>query len=207
MRCRIIGLTSAVILLALVLGLPAGAQANPCAANPCAAKAANPCAANPCAAKAVNPCNPCAGAAMVAAPKAKAVTMLAQVVRVEQGQNLLVIQHAGQTYNLSVDRRTLFTQGTQRRSFGDLRPEGGDRVTVSFLDYGKQKKARYVYIAKAGAGMAANPCAANPCAAKPVNPCAPKAENPCAPKAANPCAANPCAAKNPCAANPCAPKR
>jgi len=161
MRCRSIGLICGVVLLAALLGFPSPAGANPCAANPCAAK----------------PANPCAGATTVAGPKAKAVTMLAQVVRVDQGENLLVIQHAGQTYNLSVDRRTLFTQGTQRRSFGDLRPEGGDRVTVSFLDYGKQKKARYVYIAKAGAGMAANPCAANPCAAK--NPCA---ANPCAPK-------------------------
>ncbi|MBI3080737.1 MAG: hypothetical protein HYY89_05105 [candidate division NC10 bacterium] len=198
MWCRSIGLICGVVLLAALLGFPSPAGANPCAANPCAAKAANPCAANPCAAK---PANPCAAAAMAAAPKAKAVTMLAQVVRVELGQNLLVIEHAGQTYSLSVDRRTLFTQGTQKRSFGDLRPEGGDRVTVSFLDYGSQKKARYVYIAKAGAGMVANPCAANPCAAKPVNPCAPKA--------ANPCAANPCAAKaaNPCAANPCAPKK
>ncbi len=205
MRCRSIGLICGVVLLAVLLGLPSAAGAayhisNPCATNPCAAKAANPCApkaANPCAAKPANPCNPCAGAAMAAGPKAKAVTMRAQVVRVEQGENRLTIQHEGQTVGLDVDRKTSFTRGTQKRSFGDLKP--GDRVTVSFLDYGKQKKARYVYIAQAGAGMAANPCAANPCAAKPVNPCAPKA--------ANPCAANPCAAKNPCAANPCAPKK
>ena len=197
MRCRSIGLICGVVLLAVLLGFPSPAGANPCAANPCAAKAANPCAptaVNPCAPKAANPC---AAGAVAAGSKAKAVTMLGEVVRVEQGQNRLTIQHEGQTVGLDVDRKTSFTRGTQKRSFGDLKP--GDRVTVSFLDYGKQKKARYVYIAQAGAGMAANPCAANPCAAKPVNPCAPKA--------ANPCAANPCAAKNPCAANPCAPKK
>ncbi|HEV8662925.1 MAG TPA: hypothetical protein VGT06_07300, partial [Candidatus Methylomirabilis sp.] len=114
MRCRIVGLTSATILLAVVLGLPAGAQANPCAANPCAA--------NPCAAKAANPCNPCAGAAIAAGPKAKAVTMLAQVVGVDPGQSRLTIRHEGETIGLEVDRRTSFTQGTQSRSLTTLKP-------------------------------------------------------------------------------------
>ncbi len=90
MRCRSIGLICGVVLLAVLLGFPSPAGANPCAANPCAAKPANP-------------CNPCAGAAMAAAPKAKAVTMRAQVVRVEQGQNRLTIQHEGQKVGLDVD--------------------------------------------------------------------------------------------------------
>ena len=74
---KILTLASAAV-IAIALAFPAAAEkmANPCApmANPCAPakakmmkkdKKANPCAANPCAAKPANPCaknpaNPCA---------------------------------------------------------------------------------------------------------------------------------------------------
>jgi hypothetical protein len=171
------------------------AQSNPCApkANPCAAK--NPCAVNPCAAK--NPCaaNPCAaGGKGGGAAVGKAITTRGEVARVDPAGKKLVLKRESGQLDLAVSQHSVIRDGAKVKSLKDLKP--GEKVTVSYIDTGKERTAWYVYSASAAA--MANPCGGNPCAAK--NPCS---ANPCAVKtksgAKNPCAANPCAAKNPCA--------
>lgn len=185
--------------LALILAQPTIvlAQGNPC--SPKAGKSSrNPCAAqNPCAAK--NPCaaNPCAPGGMGGTAAAKAVTVTGEVARVDAAAKKIIIKRGGGQLELTVGPHAVVREGAKIKSLKDLKP--GEKVTVSYVDTGKERTAWYVYAASAVA--MANPCRANPCAAK--NPCS---ANPCAVKAAkgakNPCTANPCAAKN-----PCAPKR
>lgn len=202
LKCR---LSSVIFMSFLFLILPnlSLAQTNPCAPktkkasqNPCAAK--NPCAANP-----------CAPGGMAAGPGAKAVTVRGEVVKVEPGSGKLVLKADGKQIDLSSSKYLVVREGAKVKSLKELKP--GKKVTVSYVESGKDRTAWYVYLASAGS--MANPCGANPCAVK--NPCAPKqpcaanpctAKNPCAPKATkakkasqNPCAANPCAAKQPCA--------
>ena len=163
----------------------AGSSANPCAAkNPCAA--ANPCAANPCGAGATG---------------AKAIMLSGEIGRVDGSAAKIIVKHPEGQLELKVGPRTIVRQGAKVTSIKHLKP--GDRVTVSYVDTGKEHTLWYVYAASPmtmANPCGGNPCAANPCAAK--NPCA---ANPCAAK--NPCAVtNPCAAKIPCAANPCGAK-
>lgn len=183
--------------------------ANPCAANPCAVKASrsssNPCAANPCAA---NPCaaNPCAPGASAGGPSAKAIMARGHVVKADSGAKKLIISSQGKQLDLTLGKYSVVREGPKTKSLKDVK--AGDKVTVSYVESGRNRTAWYVYLASAAS--VANPCGGNPCAVR--NPCAanPCAANPCAVKAKrssmNPCAANPCAAKNPCAANPCAAK-
>lgn len=176
------------------------AQSNPCAPkaskqvpNPCAVKATkgdqNPCVAkNPCAA------NPCAPGAKGGATSAKAVTVTGEVAKVDPNAKKLVVKRGNGQLNLAVSAHGVIRDGAKVKSLREIKP--GEKVTVSYVDTGKEQTAWYVYLASAAA--TANPCGGNPCAAK--NPCA---ANPCAVKtksaAKNPCSANPCAAKQPCA--------
>jgi len=176
--------------------LPALASAQ---SNPCAPKAKrgsqNPCAVNPCAVK--NPCaaNPCAPGGRAAGPSAKAVTVRGEVARLDPSLKKLVLKAEGKQIDLALGRYAVVREGPKAKSVKELKP--GKKVTVSYVDSGKERTAWYVYLASAA--QIANPCAVNPCAVK--NPCA--AKQPCAPKAKkapkNPCAANPCAVKSPCA--------
>lgn len=173
----------AVVLLALPA--PARAQANPCAPKT-KQKSQNPCAANPCAPGGRSP-----GAG------GKAVTVRGEVVRVEPGSGRLVLKAEGRQLDLTLSKYSVVRAGSQVRRLAEVKP--GEKVTVSYVESGKDRTAWYVYLASAA--PMGNPCAANPCAAK--NPCGPG--QPCAPKAKK-ASQNPCGAKNPCAANPCAPK-
>jgi len=171
----------------------------PAQTNPCAPKAKkpsqNPCAANPCAVK--NPCaaNPCAPGGQAAQASGKAITARGEVVKVDPNSRKLVLRAEGKQIDLALGRYAVVREGPKVKSLKELKP--GEKVTVSYVDSGKERTAWYVYLASAA--QIANPCAANPCAVK--NPCALK--QPCAPKAKksskNPCAANPCAVKQPCA--------
>lgn len=187
-----------VFLAILLFGLPhlALAQANPCAPK-AKQKSQNPCAANPCAAK--NPCaaNPCAPGGRSGGAGGKAITVRGEVVRVEPGSGKLVLKADGKQLDLTLSKYSVVRGGSQLKRLTDVKP--GEKVTVSYVESGKERTAWYVYLASAA--PMGNPCAANPCAAK--NPCGPG--QPCAPKAKK-ASQNPCAAKNPCAANPCAPK-
>ncbi len=147
------------------------AQKNPCAAKP-AGSGANPCAAaNPCSA---NPCG-------VGVTSAKAMMVTGEIGTVDGAAKKIVVKRPGGPVELMFGPRTLVRQGAQVANINDLK--AGDKVTVSYVDTGKERTLWYVYAASQG--TVANPCGGNPCAAK------------------NPCAANPCVAKNPCAANPC----
>lgn len=187
-----------IFLFALLLTLPSSvsAQANPCAPKT-KQKSQNPCAANPCAAK--NPCaaNPCAPGGRSGAAAGKAITVRGEVARVEPSSGKLVLKVGGKQLDLTTSKHSVVRAGTQVKRLTDVKP--GEKVTVSYVESGKERTAWYVYLASAA--PMGNPCAANPCAAK--NPCGPG--QPCAPKAKK-ASQNPCAAKNPCAANPCAPK-
>ncbi len=154
-------------LFLLALPNPARAQANPCAPKG-KQKSQNPCAANPCA-----PGGQRAGAG------AKAITVRGEVVRVEPGSGKLVLKVEGKQLDLTLSKYSVVRAGSQVKRLADVKP--GEKVTVSYVESGKDRTAWYVYLASAA--PAGNPCAANPCAVK-----------------------NPCVAKNPCAANPCAPK-
>lgn len=180
------GLYSAFLAI-LLFGLPhlALAQANPCAPK-AKQKSQNPCAANPCA----------PGGRSVGAG-GKAITVRGEVVRVEAGSGKLVLKADGKQLDLTLSKYSVIRAGSQLKRLTDVKP--GEKVTVSYVESGKERTAWYVYLASAA--PMGNPCAANPCAAK--NPCAPG--QPCAPKAKK-ASQNPCAAKNPCAVNPCAPK-
>ncbi|MBI4487856.1 MAG: hypothetical protein HY694_02115 [Deltaproteobacteria bacterium] len=190
------GLCCAIFVGLFFLTLPSTlpAQTNPCA--PKAKKASqNPCAVNPCAVK--NPCavNPCAPGGQAAGPSGKAVTVRGEVVKVDPNSRKLVLKADGRQLDLVIDRHAVVREGPQVKSAKEIKP--GEKVTVSYVESGKDRTAWYIYLASAA--PVGNPCAANPCAVK--NPCA--AKQPCAPKAKkaakNPCAANPCAVKNPCA--------
>ena len=182
----------------LLFGFPhlALAQANPCAPK-AKQKSLNPCAANPCAAK--NPCaaNPCAPGGRSAGAGGKAITVRGEVARVEPGSGKLVLKADGKQLDLTLSKYSVVRAGSQVKRLANVKP--GEKVTVSYVESGKDRTAWYVYLASAA--PMGNPCAANPCAVK--NPCGPG--QPCAPKAKK-ASQNPCAAKNPCAANPCAPK-
>lgn len=192
------GLSCAIFMSLLFLTLPnlSLAQTNPCA--PKARKASqNPCAVNPCAVK--NPCaaNPCAPGGQAAGASGKAITVRGEVVKIDPSGKL-VLKADGKQIDLSLGKYSVVREGAKVTSPKEIKP--GDRVTVSYVESGKDRTAWYVYLASAAS--VANPCApkqpcaANPCAAK--NPCAPKATKAKKP-AQNPCAANPCAAKQPCA--------
>lgn len=198
-------LSCAIFMSFLFLTLPnlSLAQTNPCA--PKGKKASqNPCAANPCAPKAKkaaeNPCaaNPCAPGGMAAGASGKAITVRGEVVKIDPSGKL-VLKTNGKELNLSLGKYSVVREGAKVKSRKEIKP--GDKVTVSYVESGKDRTAWNVYLAS-GASVA------NPCAVK--NPCAPKqpcAANPCVTKSApkakkaseNPCAANPCAVKNPCA--------
>ncbi len=161
---------------------------NPCAANPCAvpnpcaskAKAArNPCAANPCAAR--NPCaaNPCAPGARASGPAAKAVMVRGEIIKLDPGARKLVVRVAGKQLDFTLSKYSVVREGSKTKSLKEVKP--GDKVTVSYVQNGGDRTAWYVYLA--AAASVANPCGGNPCAVK-----------------------NPCSARNPCAANPCATK-
>ena len=154
------------------------AQANPCAPKT-KQKSQNPCAVNPCAAK--NPCaaNPCAPGGQGAGAGGKAITVRGEVARVEPSLGKLVLNVGGKQVDLALSKHSVVREGTQVKRLADIKP--GEKVTVSYVESGKERTAWYIYLASAAS--VANPCGANPCAAK-----------------------NPCAPKNPCAANPCAPK-
>lgn len=178
-----------VALLFLALPNASFAQSNPCA--PKAKKAAqNPCAVNPCAAK--NPCaaNPCAPGGQAAGASGKAITVRGEVVKVDPNSRKLVLKADGKQIDLAMGRYAVVREGPQVKTLKDLKP--GEKVTVSYVESGKDRTAWYIYLASAAA--VANPCAANPCTVK--NPCA--AKNPCAPKAKK-SSQNPCAVKQPCA--------
>ncbi|MBI4527038.1 MAG: hypothetical protein HY695_24850 [Deltaproteobacteria bacterium] len=156
------------VMAALPLVLPAFsyAQSNPC--SPTTKKATrNPCAANPC------------GPGAAAAPTGKAITARGEVVRVDPNAKKLVLKADGRQLDLTFGKYAVVREGAQVKPLNAIKP--GEKVTVSYVESGKERTAWYVYLASAAS--AANPCAANPCAVK-----------------------NPCAAQNPCAANPCAPK-
>lgn len=182
------------LLLILTPSKTALAQGNPCATK--AAKSGqNPCAAkNPCSAK--NPCaaNPCAPGGKGGAAAGKAVTVVGEVIKVDSGAKKIILKRESGQLDLAVGAHAVVREGARIKSLKDLKP--GEKITVSYVDTGKQRTVWYVY---AGSAAMANPCGGgNPCAAK--NPCA---ANPCAVKTKsavkNPCTANPCAAKNPCA--------
>lgn len=192
------GLCCAIFVGLFSLTLPsiAPAQTNPCA--PKARKTSqNPCAVNPCAVK--NPCaaNPCAPGGRAAAPSAKAITVRGEVVKVDPNSRKLALKANGKQLDLALARYAVVREGPQVKSLKEIKP--GEKVTVSYVESGKDRTAWYVYLASAA--QVANPCAVNPCAVR--GPCAPK--QPCAPKAKK-ASKNPCAA-NPCAVNPCAPKQ
>lgn len=193
----------------LLLGLPQNpyAQANPCAPrgsqNPCAVT--NPCAPRPGKA-AQNPCavvNPCAPGGQAAAAIGRAITARGEIAKVDSKSGRLVLKSQGKQIDLKASKYMVVRDGPKVKPLKGLK--AGEKVTVSYVDTGKDRTAWYVYLASAA--LAANPCAANPCAVR--NPCAPAnpcAANPCAPKAKR-AVKNPCAAANPCAvSNPCAPK-
>lgn len=148
------------------------AQVNPCAPK-ARQKPQNPCAANPCAA------NPCAPGGQAGAATGKAITVRGEVTRLEPGSGKLVLKVDGKQLDLALSKHSVVRAGAQVKRLADIKP--GEKVTVSYVESGKDRTAWYVYLASGAS--AGNPCAANPCAAK-----------------------NPCAATNPCAANPCAPK-
>jgi len=174
------GLFCAIFTSFLFLTLPnlSYGQTNPCV--PKSKKASqNPCALNPCAVK--NPCaaNPCAPGGQGASGGGKAIMVRGEVARVEPGSGKLVLKVEGKQLDLTLSKHSVVRAGAQVKRLADVKP--GEKVTVSYVESGKDRTAWYVYLASAA--TVSNPCAANPCAAR-----------------------NPCAAKNPCAANPCAPK-
>lgn len=177
LRCRLFGTVFLAVLL-LALPNPAHTQSNPCAPKG-KQKSQNPCAANPCAVK--NPCaaNPCAPGGQRAGAGGKAITVRGEVARVEPGSGKLVLKVEGKQLDLTLSKHSVVRAGAQVRRLADVKP--GEKITVSYVESGKERTAWYIYLA--AAAQVANPCVANPCAAR-----------------------NPCAAKNPCAANPCAPK-
>lgn len=177
LRCRLFGTIFLAVFL-LALPNPARAQANPCAPKG-KQKSQNPCAANPCAVK--NPCavNPCAPGGQRAGAGGKAITVRGEVTRVEPSSGKLVLKVEGKQLDLTLSKHSVVRVGAQVKRLTDIKP--GEKVTVSYVESGKERTAWYVYLASAA--PVGNPCAANPCAAK-----------------------NPCAARNPCGANPCAPK-
>ena len=164
----------------LLLALPnlLLAQANPCAPK-AQQKSQNPCAVNPCAVK--NPCaaNPCAPGGQSTGAGGKAITVRGEVARVEPSSGKLALKVDGKSIELTLSKYSVVRAGAQVKRLADIKP--GEKVTVSYVESGKDRTAWYVYVASSAPG--ANPCAANPSAAK-----------------------NPCSAKNPCAGNPCAPK-
>lgn len=181
------GLCCAIFVGLFSLTLPsiAPAQTNPCA--PKAKKASQ----NPCAA------NPCAPGGQAAGPSAKAITVRGEVVRLDPGLKKLVLKAEGKQLDLALARYAVVREGPKVKSLKEIKP--GEKVTVSYVESGKDRTAWYVYLTSAA--QVANPCAANPCAVK--QPCAPKAKK----ASKNPCAANPCAVKNPCAPKqPCSVK-
>ncbi len=199
LTCHVV-FVSALAFFSLTRADASFAQSNPCApkankqaANPCAEKAAKG-SQNPCATK--NPCapNPCAPGGKGSAASAKAVTVTGEVAKVDLNAKKLVVKRGNGQFDLAVSAHGVIRGGTKVKSLGEIKR--GEKVTVSYVDSGKERTAWYVYLASAAA--TANPCGGNPCAAK--NPCA---ANPCAVKtkstAKNPCSANPCAAKQPCA--------
>ncbi len=190
------GLCCAIFVGLFFLTLPsiAPAQTNPCA--PKAKKAfQNPCAVNPCSVK--NPCaaNPCAPGGQAAGAGGKATTVRGEVIKVDPNSRKLALKADGKQIDLALGRYAVVREGPKVKTLREIKP--GEKVTVSYVESGKDRTAWYIYLASAA--PVGNPCAANPCAIK--NPCA--AKQPCAPKAKkaskNPCAANPCAVKNPCA--------
>jgi len=191
---------------------PKTGAASPCApaSQPCALKG-QPCAPSrqPCAPK--GPCapsgQPCAPGARPAGPSAKAVMVIGQVAKVDPGARKLVVSADGRQIDVALGKYAIVREGPKVKSLREVRP--GARVTVSYVDSGRERTAWFVYLASAA--RVASPCApAGPCAVRspcaPAGPCAPRspcAPQPCAPKAKKP--TQPCAPQ-PCAVQPCAPK-